>query len=277
MAEFENWIDKNTIAVDLPTERLVASFRSTLKPYLFDADSDTIPLGFHWCLAPVIADLDSLGRDGHPAKGDFLPPVPLPRRMWAAGELAFLKPLCLNQTVQKRSAIENIEEKQGRTGRLCFVTLGHIISSLSGEAIREKQILVYRDDMNLERSSSAPTENHALNPIYQIEIDISPLMLFRYSALTFNGHRIHYDYPYARDVEHYPGLVIHGPLQATLLLNIAARFFGRSPQSFTFRGINPAAGVSSLLFRIVAQSGDKIDLEAATCEGTITMRASAAW
>lgn len=277
MAEFENWIGRNAIATDLPTERLVASFRSTLKPYLFETGSDTIPLGFHWCLAPVIADMDSLGRDGHPAKGDFLPPIALPRRMWAAGELAFLKPLGFNEVVEKQSTIEKIEEKQGRTGRLCFVTVGHRLSSLDGEAIREKQVLVYRDDNTPSRSATGNDESSGTKAIYQTAIDITPVMLFRYSALTFNGHRIHYDYPYAVNVEHYPGLVIHGPLQATLLLNIAASFFGRSPRTFTFRGISPAAGMTRLIFRIVAQTDDQIDLEAATCEGRVTMKASAAW
>ncbi|WP_289052634.1 MaoC family dehydratase N-terminal domain-containing protein, partial [uncultured Methylobacterium sp.] len=176
--------------------------------------------------------------DGHAAKGGFLPPVPLPRRMWAGGEIETLAPLRVGDRVVRRETVSDVAVKHGRTGTLCFVTVRHEYETARGLAIRDRQDIVYREASRpgdaAPTAKPVPAEDEAA-----WSVEANSVLLFRYSAMTFNGHRFHYDHPYATQVEGYPGLVVHGPMQASLLLNLAALRLGRVPARFRYRGVAP--------------------------------------
>lgn len=267
------WIGRSeTAPPETLTPGLLDRFRATLAPHL--GETGAAPAGIHWCLSPPAVSAAGLGPDGHPAKGGFLPPVPLPRRMWAGGELEFLDPLRAGDTVTRTSRIADIQTKTGRSGALCFVTVAHELSTTRGLALRERHDIVYRPAAAAPAPAAAPDAREGADTEWQIVVD--PVLLFRYSALTFNGHRIHYDEPYAREVEFYPGLVIHGPLQATLMLNLAAAQGGGLPRRFAFRGRSPACGPQTM--RIHAwRTGDTLELATVTAAGATAMTASAVW
>lgn len=269
------WIGRSRVESDVVTRRLADSFLATFSPNVAPVPRGDAPLGAHWCLAPEIVGLPDIGPDGHPAKsGDFLPPVPLPRRMWAGGEVEFLQPLALDDKVRKLSRIYGIEHKDGHSGPLIFIAIAHEYSTSAGLCIRERQDLVYRD----ARATPTPKRNAA----HETELSgliwsapSSPVLLFRYSALTFNSHRIHYDADYARASEGYPGLIVHGPLQATLLLNLAATMMGRCPRRFSYRGVAPL--VASDVFEAVGRAGEDGSVSCRTrdARGVVAMTASA--
>ncbi|MEY4952925.1 MAG: hypothetical protein RL299_1349 [Pseudomonadota bacterium] len=209
----------------------------------------TMPQGFHWCLCLPDAPTGSLGPDGHPLRDDspdsLLPPLPhLPRRMWASSKVEFLGPLRLGVQIERRSTVQSIEAKQGSSGELVFVTLQHETTSDGMLVVREEQSLVYRAAAASDAPLSPPPVSGQFDPAdWQAHRLVVPseALLFRYSALTFNSHRIHYDLPYARDVERYRGLVVHGPLTATLLLDLARQELGDNAlKSFAFKGLSPA-------------------------------------
>jgi 3-methylfumaryl-CoA hydratase len=233
------WIGRAETSADTLTPRLVREYAAMLD---HGAGGEFAPLAVHWCLAPHAAPASAVGPDGHPARGGFLPPVTLPRRMWAGGELRFHDRLRVGDAVVRTSRIADVTVKEGRTGVLCFVTVAHEIASPRGLAISERQDIVYRD------SEAKATVAAGVAPVRRVvareaawrrEMHVDPVLLFRYSALTFNGHRIHYDRDYAVGVEAYPGLVVHGPLQATWLLEYAAEILSRPPEAFSFRGVSP--------------------------------------
>lgn len=199
---------------------------------------DAMPALWHWfAFLPDTPTLE-LGRDGHPPLGDFLPPVHLDRRMWAGGKLTFHAPLDIGETLTRRSTIRSVTEKDGAAGRMVFVTVDHEISGEAGIAISERQDIVY---LAIPDSYAPPRKQPVgTHPDFVETVEATPTLLFRYSALTFNAHRIHYDLPYAQTVEHYPGLVVHGPLQATVLMDAAIRHGGTVPKHFSFRGVHPA-------------------------------------
>ncbi len=238
MGEFDNWVGR----IQTVTDTLEPARSSALSVALGGEGGlkagDAMPLLYHWLYFWDIRPPAGLGADGHPAKGGFLPAVPLPRRMWAGGRLNFLKPLVLGERVRRTSTITAISEKTGRSGTLVFVTVRHELDAGDGVAISEEQDLVYRDPapgmMPAPAAAPAPTAQ------WLTKIDPDPVLLFRYSALTMNGHRIHYDRPYAMNEESYPGLVVHGPLQATVLIHLAARNLGIPITGFNFRGQQPA-------------------------------------
>lgn len=202
-------------------------------------EGDAMPLLHHWLHFWDVQPPAELGPDGHPAKGGFLPPVPLPRRMWASGALEFHRPPRFGERVERVSTIMDVTEKSGRSGALVFVTLEHRLFGEDGLAIVERQDLVYR-----EASTARPPLPHDDGSAPQAQwrevVQPDPVLLFRYSALTMNGHRIHYDRRYATEEEGYPALVVHGPLQATLLAAVAQDKLGRDLESFAFRGVSPA-------------------------------------
>ncbi|TPL54379.1 MaoC family dehydratase N-terminal domain-containing protein [Mesorhizobium sp. B2-4-6] len=269
----QKWVGRTREVEDIVTPRLVASFEATLGPHA--ARRDEAPPGLHWCLTPDIADASELGPDGHAAKGGFLPPVPLPRRMWAGSDIRLLAPIRSGDTIRRRSTLGVVEEKQGRTGRLTFVTVHHEISNAAGPVVEEDQIIVYRP---AEVGMAPPTLPDPRSPAsHERIVNVDPVLLFRYSALTFNGHRIHYDAPYATNVEHYPGLVIHGPLQATLLMNFAAVIAGQAPRRFSFRGMRPAIGPQTLLLSGTAHGKDEMEMEVRASDGHVTVKATAQW
>lgn len=187
------------------------------------------PFWHHLYFLPVVAAART-GPDGHPRRGDFLPPVPLPRRMWAGGRLHWERPLRIGETLERRSIVRAVNVKQGRSGPLVFVTVEHRFSAEHELALIEEQDIVYREP---PRSEDGPEPPLAPAPgPWQRRWRPDPVLLFRYSALTYNGHRIHYDYPYATRVEGYRGLIVHGPLLATLMLDLLRR---ERPHAFVRR------------------------------------------
>lgn len=247
MSDIESWIGRSRAVEDvLEPARSAALLAAVGEPRAL-APGDALPPLHHWLYFWDVAPPGALGSDGHPAKGGFLPPIALPRRMWAAGKVEFLRPLRLGAAVSRTSTIRAIESKSGRSGPLIFVTLEHEVADAEGVALREEQRLVYREAATA--AASLPPEAPAPDATWREEVAADPVLLFRYSALTMNGHRIHYDRPYAQDEEHYPALVVHGPLQATLLAALAERHAGRPLASFSFRGEQPAYAARALHLR----------------------------
>ncbi len=194
-----------------------------------------LPPLWHWTLFQQWVPAAETGADGHPSRGGFLPALPeLTRRMWAGGRIRFLTPLHPGDAVTRVSTIRTVQEKMGRSGQLVFVTVHHGITGPNGPAIEEEQDLVYRGLNGAAVADRSPVPDAPPGPRAILVPD--PVLLFRYSALTGNGHRIHYDLDYVRGVEGYPGLVVHGPLQATLM----AGLLPRPPTTFNFRGLRPA-------------------------------------
>ena len=217
---------------------------------------------------------DSTGEDGHPRKGGFLPPVPLPRRMWAAGALDIAQPLVLGLATEKTSSITSVEAKNGRSGPLVFVNLKHELRQGHDLCITEEQNLVYRE-ASRERTELPLGESPAEKPEFSREMTPDPVLLFRYSALTYNAHRIHYDREYAVNEELYPALVIHGPLLATLLLDLVYEHFpGARINRFKFRAVRPT--FDSHPFTLCGKrSGNHLLLWSVDHHGYVCMKAEA--
>jgi 3-methylfumaryl-CoA hydratase len=274
-ADLAAWIGRRSERQDVMDERLIAEFTATLSPYL--ARMAKVPPGLFWCLAPDIAPMGQLGGDGHPRLGLFLPDPALPRRMWAGGELVFHGDFSPGDRVTKTSIIEDISFKVGKSGRLCFVTQRHRYGTRGQLVLEERQDIVYREPPAAAAGAgtAAAAGQAAAGPGDWVVTPVPPL-LFRYSAMTFNGHRIHYDFPYATEVEGYAGLVVHGPLQATLMLNLAAERLGRLPRRFAYRGLAPL--ICDRPFAVTATAGPEGGLEtrvvAAAGETTMAGRAA---
>lgn len=275
-AMLRQWIGRRESAEDVLAPRLVRELRATLD--LGDempAPGEIAPLAVHWCLSPPTVVGARLGADGHPARGGFLPPVPLPRRMWAGGGLEFHDALLVGDTVRRESEIGDVVVKQGRSGTLCFVTVRHTLSTARGKALSERHDIVYRDLDAGPGAARPAAREEAAAAEWRREMTASPTLLFRYSAVTFNGHRIHYDRSYVTGVEGYPGLIVHGPLQATWLLHFAAEIGGRAPARFSFRGVRPLFDFE--VFALCARrEGDGFALWVETNDGKRTMEARAA-
>jgi 3-methylfumaryl-CoA hydratase len=242
-----------------------------------------VPQGYHWCLCLPDAPTARLGADGHPVRDDspesFLPPVPLPRRMWAGSEVTFHAPLKLGEAVVRTSRVISVKEKSGNSGQLVFVEVEHETAGEAGLAVREVQSIVYRDAAPADAPlSPPPATEESFDPSgWRMHRAIRPdaPLLFRYSALTFNGHRIHYDMPYARDTERYRGLVVHGPLMATLLLDLARREMGdEALTAFSFRGLSPAIG-GDVLHLVMRGPDSALELAAFAADGRQVMAAKA--
>jgi len=272
----EDWVGRVSEVEDIVTPRLVASYRATLAGHLAEVEGNAAPLAVHWCLAPDIAEAAKLGPDGHPARGRLLPPVPLPHRMWAGSDIRLVNSFTIGDTVRRRSTITKVEETHGRSGPLVFVTVRHEFGNCGECAIEEDQIIVYREAAGRDALASPAHPLPKAAP-YERKVEVDSVLLFRYSALTFNGHRIHYDLPYATGAEHYPGLVIHGPLQATLLLNFAAVVHGRPPKNFSFRGTHPATGIQTLTLCATPAEEGAFALEVRSADGHVTTKATAQW
>ncbi|MDF3060606.1 MAG: protein dehydratase [Microvirga sp.] len=269
----KSWIGRTEVRSDLLTPRLAEAFDAMLdeEPRRYES-GDEAPLGIHWCLGNPGVRASGLGRDGHPKREGFMPPVPLPRRMWAAGALTFHAPLIVGLNVTRQTTIASLELKKGRSGLLCFLELDHLYMQEGLPCVTERQTLVYREDPKLGESPPEPAATgDACERIVQT-ITPDPVLLFRYSAVTFNGHRIHYDQEYARKVEGYPDLVVHGPLIATLLLRAAAREGrGRRIEHFAFRGLSPSF-VGRPLSLATAPVGEKVEAKALS-DGRVSMAA----
>ena len=274
MGGWADWIGRSETRSDVVTPGLVARFCATLDQPV----TGEIPQGLHWCLCLPDAPTSELGADGHPAKGGFLPPIPLPRRMWASSSVSFDHPLQLGEEITRVSTIASIEEKSGKSGDLVFVGIDHQTRVGDRVAISERQKIVYRQPA-ASAAPAAPTGTSRPDlSVWDWQQDIMPseTMLFRYSALTFNSHRIHYDRPYAVEEEGYPGLVVQGPLMATMLLNLAARQLGGNKLSrFSFRGRAPAFA-NRALHLVGRREGENIILAVLGMDGEAIMTAEAA-
>ncbi|MGD9866207.1 MAG: MaoC family dehydratase N-terminal domain-containing protein [Pseudodonghicola sp.] len=270
----KSWIGKTRESRDTVSPRLANSLAAVLDEEPGLTAGDPAPIGIHWCLSPDIVAMRGLGPDGHPARGDFLPPVPLPRRMWAGGELCFSGDFRVGDEVLRRSRIEDVAVKTGRSGTLCFVAVRHEYVTPRGTALEERHDIVYRA---IEPSKGAPAPATDLpEPEARIEIDGTPTLLMRYSAATFNGHRIHYDRDYCRDEEFYPGLIVHGPLQANYLLRMATQMHGdRLPRRFRFRGTAPL--FDGQVFSVNGRhTAEELELWVRNAAGVVTMQATSA-
>jgi 3-methylfumaryl-CoA hydratase len=237
---------------------------------------DPLPPLWHWLYFLPIHRQSEIGPDGHAKRGGFLPPVPLPRRMYAGGRLEFHRPLRVGATVSRRSRIADVSYKEGRTGALVFVLVRHEISDGEGLALADEQDLVYRESPSRAEPVAKPQAAPA-GAIWTREIFPDDVLLFRYSALTFNGHRIHYDRRYVTEVEGYPGLVVHGTLIATLLLDLLrSNLPGPSVRRFSFRAVRPVFDIApfSVCGRLEGD-GRTAKLWAADAEGWLAMEATA--
>ena len=269
------WIGRESISEDLLSVRHARLMAATLGlPQMqFDAGTPLPPL-WHWLYFLEGLPASELGRDGHPARGGFLPPVPLANRMWAGGRLEFHAPVALGTSVRKRSAVTSVEHKRGRSGDLVFVTVRHEILDADKIAITEEHDIVYKPPT--PPGATRPAAARMPTPSHSEPFEATSTMLFRYSALTFNGHRIHYDVDYCRNVEGYSNLVVHGPLQATLLAGLAARLGPRPLRQFRYRGVQP--NLLGTPLTINAVPGDKgMTLWTAQSDGAVSMQAEASF
>jgi 3-methylfumaryl-CoA hydratase len=272
------WIGRNEEKTDVVTAHLVRGLRATLFQDIGEPESgDAAPFTAHWCLAQPVYPMSQLGPDGHPVRGGFLPPVPLPRRMWAGGELEFVEPLRVGDEMTRSSRISDVTMKTGSTGALCFVSVQHEISSPRGTAIRERQDIVYRDVAPAGQSSTPSKPPPPPAAKHRETYMADEVLLFRYSALTFNGHRIHYDRDYVTRVEGYPGLIFHGPMQAAFLVELAAKLHGgTAPTKFAYRGVQPLFAPGE--FSVNANETDgTMELWTANSGGVPTMKGTATW
>jgi 3-methylfumaryl-CoA hydratase len=274
---WSDWIGKPVRAQDLVAQPAVARFAAMLDSA--QPAGASAPQGFHWCLCLPDAPTAEIDVDGHPRRGTFLPPIELPRRMWVASEVSFVAPLPVGAKVERVSTVASVAEKDGSSGRLAFVEIDHVTNADGIVIVRERQTIVYR-----EAAASAPATVIAAKALappdlsgwtWQRRVVPSEVLLFRYSALTFNSHRIHYDLPYATYVEGYPGLVVQGPLTASLLLDLCARALGPDAlASFAFRARTPAfAGEAVHL--VGRRDGSEIALAALGGDGRTIISATA--
>jgi 3-methylfumaryl-CoA hydratase len=236
MPSFDAWLGRTESVSDEIAAAPAAALAATLD---VDAPRDELPPLWHWIYFTPKPRASEIGPDGHARRGGFLPPVPLPRRMWAGGRLEWHAPLRLGDAVTRMSRIERIGEKSARSGPLVFVTVRHEIAGPRGLALTEEHDIVYRGAPR-EGDPPPPAQPAPRDDRFAREIAPDPVLLFRYSALTFNGHRIHYDRSYVTEVEGYPGLIVHGPLIATLLMTLARSARpGRAARRFEFRAVHP--------------------------------------
>ncbi|MBS0223108.1 MAG: MaoC family dehydratase N-terminal domain-containing protein [Proteobacteria bacterium] len=241
LEKLRDWVGKTENADDLITAWPVRALSATLD----ERDppprpGDPLPPLWHWLFFLEAVPQSRIGPDGHPERGDFLPPVPLPRRMWAGSRFTFDgPPLSIGETATRRSEIKSIEPKTGSTGAMVFVTVRHSVSGPRGLSFVEEHDIVYREAAKAGEKARDP-KPAPVDATWSKIITPDEVLLFRFSALTFNGHRIHYDQPYVTGTEGYPGLIVHGPLMGMLQMELARRSnVGRVPAGFEFRALSP--------------------------------------
>jgi 3-methylfumaryl-CoA hydratase len=270
MVNYADWVGRRQTTDDTICPELVRRMAATINSAASLVEGDALPPCWHWLFFNQIAIQSVLGSDGHPPRGDFLPPVSLPRRMFAGSRLDWHADLKVGARVAKESTIVAVESKAGQSGEMVFVTVSHVYRHNGVMLLEEQQDIVYRGD-------STPAERAALAALSarvkgRQNVDLSsarpalhtqcvrpdPVQLFRYSAVTFNGHRIHYDRPYATDVEMYPGLVVHGPLLATLLIEFLRHAVapGLALKHFEFRAKRPTFDIGPFHLHAGARGAD---------------------
>ena len=282
MPDWDDWIGREQVATDTLDAALARRWCATFD--LPVPDDGVMLQGIHLCLCTPEARTAQLGEDGHPQRDDsaasFFPPIPLPRRMWASSAMHFYAPLQVGQAIERSSRIVSIAMKEGATGALGFVDVEHVTRADGAVAVSEVQTLVYRDaaPRDAPLSPLEPGNGHFAFSEWDAHRALTPdpRLLFRYSALTFNTHRIHYDAPYARDVERYRGLVVHGPLMASMLLQMAADQLGENAlKSFTFRAVSPAIA-DEVLHLAMRKTDGALEMGTFASDGRQCVKASAA-
>ena len=276
LGHLHQWVGKTESVTDTVAAWPVTALSATLdRDDAAPKTGDELPPGWHWLFFLEAKRASELGPDGHPKRGGFLPPVPLPRRMWAGGRIEFLAPLRIGDTIRRDSEILSVEPKHGRSGDLVFVTVRHTISTGTTAAVREEHDIVYRD---AAKAGDAPPPGKPApqSAVWQRSLTGDPVMLFRYSALTFNGHRIHYDLDYVKNEEHYPGLIVHGPLQTTLLLDLCRRHAARPLKKLDYRALHPVFHVERFTVNgNPAADGSSAELWTANAAGNLAMAGTA--
>lgn len=289
MDDLSAWVGRSQRSTETVDARLVRWLAATLdRADLLDArDGATLPPAWHWAFFNAVEPISALGRDGHPRKGGFLPPTAQPRRMWAGSRLHWHGDLRVGQAVERASTILKCEAKRGRTGDMVLVTVGHQFRAGDALLLDEQHDIVYRDEASdLERRALAELAEQARAGGVHYErqgeivreVTVGPVQMFRYSAVTFNGHRIHYDRDYARETEGYPGLVVHGPLIATMLLEFlqAQVAPGRRVERFEFRAIKPTFDIAPFALHAAAPAADgSVSLWSTNNVGAVGMQATA--
>ena len=274
-----DWIGREETIEDVVTQAPYGALSATLDwPVQRPAPGTSLPYLWHWLYFLPMARQSEIGPDGHPKRGGFLPPVPLPRRMWAGSDFEFHQPLLVGDALSRTSTIVDVKEKSGRSGTLLFVKVRHEIRRNGSDevALTEHHNIVYREapkaDDPVPPPAAAPAEY-----AWKRDIVADDVLLFRYSALTFNGHRIHYDRKYVTETEGYPGLIVHGPLIATLLMDLLRR---EQPQAkvkrFEFKAVRPTFDINP--FSVHGQpavDGKSVRLWGRDHEGWLTMDATA--
>ena len=276
--KLRDWVGNTEQATDTLVASPLVRAAATLDRYdPAPADGDPVPPGWHWFYFLPSAPQSELGDDGHPKLGGFLPPVPLPQRMWAGGRMTFVQPLRVGEPANRRSEIVKVEPKSGRSGELVFVTVRHTISGANGPATIEEHDIVYREEAksaNVGDAKSAAPKAAPAQAEWRREIVPDPVLLFRFSALTFNGHRIHYDRPYCETEAGYPGLIFHGPLTFILLLDLVRRVLPDATiTNVDYRMLRPLFDINPLTLN-GAHTDTGLDLWAADHEGWLATRAS---
>jgi 3-methylfumaryl-CoA hydratase len=279
MNALTDWIGRSETVDDSVTPTPVAALSATLDwPSARPAAGTPLPFLWHWLYFLPLAQQAEIGADGHPKRGGFLPPVPLPRRMWAGSDFAFHEPIVVGDRLARTSTIVDVSEKSGRTGNLIFVKVRHELrrNGAAQVALTEHHNIVYRD---APKPDDVPPKPAAAPPAHAWRRDIKAddVLLFRYSALTFNGHRIHYDRKYVTEVERYPGLIVHGPLIATLLMDLLRRQMPEARVArFEFKAVRPTFDIHP--FSVQGQpsaDGKSVRLWGADHDGWLTMDATA--
>jgi len=274
-AELQAWVGREETLTARIHASTVAAMAATLDVDHAPESGEPLPPGWQWLFFNPTVRRSGLGVDGHPARGGFLPPVALPRRMWAGSRIEYLSELPIDALALRRSRIARIEEKSGKRGTLCFVTVEHVTHCDGRDCIIEEQDIVYREPPP-PSSAAAAAARHEDQATWRRTVEPDTTLLFRYSALTFNGHRIHYDQAYARNEEGYPDLVVHGPLTATLLQQFALEHGGgRALARFEFRGVTPLFVGRPFQLEARAATTDTLVLWARGPDGELAMSATA--
>lgn len=265
MSDWQEYVGRTETRTDRADPRLIEGLAATLD---METPAGDLPPLWHWMLFQDWRRPGDVGPDGHPKRGGFLPPVHhLPRRMWAGGRLTFHGGIRVDDALTRHSTIKAVSSKTGGSGELVFVTVGHVIEGPRGRVLEEEHDIVYRGSEGAAVKPGATAAADTREVVRVMQPDA--LLLFRYSALTGNGHRIHYDMPYVTGVEGYPGLIVHGPLQATLLAAHALAVVPGRLARFSFRGMRPAFAGRPLSLHAVAEGGEVVlesrDGDAATC------------
>jgi 3-methylfumaryl-CoA hydratase len=272
MRQLREWIGKSETAESeiaaWPADALSATFNrddSALTP------GDALPPAWHWLYFPEVVKLSETGPDGHPARGGFMPPVPLPNRMWANNRMTFHQPLRVGERIERVSTITDVTPKTGRSGPLVFVTARHEISGENGLATVEDHTTVYRTPTS-PGGQPPPAQPAPGKPTWQRTVHPTTVLLFRFSALTMNSHRIHYDRTYVTETEGYPGLLVHGPLIAILLLDLFRRMMPQATLTeCRVRAMGPLYDIADFTVEGAPESGNKAKLWALDSAGSVAM------